>query len=259
MKVLILGANGMAGSMMTKYLSSYYDVTPWTRKDFDAQFDVIPDLSEYDYVINCIGIIKQKADKFNDKAMFIVNAEFPHQLANKHSKVIHISSDCVFSGKLAEGLSYKVTDAPDAEDSYGKSKAQGEPTNAMVLRTSIIGPSKDNAGLFEWFRHTTDKVNGFTNHWWSGITTLELAKIVQNIIDNNLYKHGLNQIAGNSINKYELLQLIDFYFDLKKPVNPHKDKQSINRILEPTIQARHIVKQFSDLRKLEHALKPLDL
>lgn len=249
MKLLVLGASGMAGSMMFKYLSKHYDTTAWFREDFDPIKDPIPDLSQYDYVINCIGLIKQKSNGNDDELMYKINSDFPQRLANKHNRVIHISSDCVFSGDLPEDKAYKRTDVPDAKDAYGKSKAQGEVKNAMVLRTSIIGPSKDNFGLFEWFRDNQQAaVQGYTNHWWSGITTLELAMAVDTIIKYNLYKHKLWQLASQKISKFDLLCLINQVFSLNKNIVPHQDGQTINRVLVSNINIRPLNTQLQDLK-----------
>lgn len=249
MKILILGAGGMAGSMIARYLSDkQHDVTCFFRKDFDVLNDEIPDLSAYDYVINCIGLIKQRTI-VDDNLFFVVNSKFPHNLATKCKRLIHISSDCVFSGHLPEDQSYSNNAPKDAQDSYGKSKADGEPVkHAMVLRTSIIGPSKDSNGLFEWFRNTKEpQLRGFTNHWWSGVTTLELAKTIHHIITGSLYSTGLFQVASQKVSKYYLLCLINDAFGLSKNIAAHQDGQAINRSLVPDIQAPHLEAQIREL------------
>lgn len=248
MKILVLGSEGMAGSVMTKYLVKHHDVSAWNRKDFDPLKDSLPDLSKYDYVINCIGLIKQKAGPDDNEMMFKINSDFPCLLSSKHNKVIHISSDCVFSGSLDAEKAYRRTDVPDAQDVYGKSKAKGEPKDAMVLRTSIIGPAKDNFGLFEWFRNNQAPVKGYTNHWWSGITTLELAMAVESIVKHNSYKHTLWQLASKKICKYDLLCLINQTFSLNKNITPHQDAQSVNRVLVSSVNIRSINEQLNDLK-----------
>lgn len=249
-KILVLGAGGMAGSMIHKYLTiQNHDVTGWFRTNFDVLKDELPDLSSYDYVINCIGLIKQKSD--NSDLLYKLNAEFPKKLALKHNKVIHISSDCVFSGKLNSDEKYFDWQNPDSEDDYGKSKAEGEKINAMVLRTSIIGPSKDDSGLFEWLRATKqNRINGFYNHLWSGITTLELAKIIDTIISNKgRYNYGIFQLAANSVYKYELLHFINSIFNLKKNIVPYFSEKSINRSLVPFDISKNIALQLHELKE----------
>jgi len=248
-KILVLGASGMAGSTISQYLTKIgYAITAWTRKEFNALVEP-PLLLKYDYVINCIGLIKQKSS--DDNLFFRLNDDFPHKLVPKCKKLFHISSDCVFSGNLAAGKSYCINDVKDAEDSYGKSKAKGEDDlNAMILRTSIIGPSKDNFGLFEWFRHTSQNpVKGFVNHWWSGITTLELAKIIDNIIHASTYQIGIKQIASESISKFSLLQLINEIFECQKSIISHTDTNSVNRTLMPDIQSLPLRIQLYELKE----------
>lgn len=249
MKILVLGAGGMVGSMMAQYLTDQkHNVVSSFRRDFDPFRDELPKLDSYDYVINCIGLIKQKSSDTN--LLFALNGKFPHSLAREHDKILHISSDCVFNGNLSPQQSYATNSIKDAIDDYGHSKAAGEPTNTMVLRTSVIGPSKDNFGLFEWFRHTEQNpVKGFANHWWSGITTLELAKIVNKIILENLYKHGIYQISNDKISKYELLLMINSIFDLHKNIQRCDDSKSVNRSLHHDILSLEIKDQLIDLKK----------
>lgn len=248
MKILILGKDGMAGSMLTSYLQKKYDVIAYSRKDFDVLKDELPNFKEYDYVINCIGLIKQKT--VEDVLLFYkINSEFPHHLAANFNRVIHLSSDCVFSGKLNINKSYGTLDVKDAEDDYGKSKARGEPRDAMVLRTSIIGPSSSGLGLFEWLRQTPEKsVEGFVNHGWCGLTTSELAKTIDIIISNNLYQHGVFQLTGTNISKYDLLCLINKIFNLGKDINLVNAKENINRTLLPSYQCQEIEDQLEELK-----------
>lgn len=252
MSILVLGAGGMAGSMIVSYLKSKdIPVIAMFRQDFDALKDDWPDISHFDYVINCIGLIKQKSS--DDSLLFKLNSVFPYKLSTKCKRLIHISSDCVFSGIKLHG-NYTINDRPDAKDSYGQSKAEGELSilkspNVLILRTSIIGPAKDNAGLFEWFRNTKDNpIKGFSNHLWSGITTLELAKQIHIILQNNNFDIGLKQIASPAISKYLLLSQINEVFDLEKVIALYKSPESINRALYPDIVAKDIYLQLNDLK-----------
>lgn len=244
MKILLLGSTGMAGSMIKKYLNFNMDCP--TRNEFNPLTMDIPNLNKYDYVINCIGQIKQK--QCDEEIFYKINSEFPIKLANKNNKVIHISSDCVFSGNLSQDKSYSSEDIPDATDIYGMSKIKGESPALMVLRTSIIGPSKDNFGLFEWFKNSSN-VNGFNNHLWSGITTLELAKIINDVIINNKYEHKLLQIASDKICKYDLLCEINNVFNMNKIITEVEDDISINRSLISQIKVKPIRKQLIELKE----------
>jgi len=247
---LVLGAGGMAGSMICRYLSDVgCDVISLYRKDFDPTKMEIPDFTSFDYVINCIGIIKQR--NANKDLMFFINGDFPHKLATKCKRLIHISSDCVFSGQKSPNETYLTNDKKDAKDDYGKSKAFGECSNrAMVLRTSIIGPANNDAnGLFEWFLKTKESVNGFNNHYWSGITTLELAKLLTHIMENDTFEIGIKQIASNCISKLHLLQQINEIFELNKIITSYYDIQTINRSLKSDVIVSPIEIQLKELKQ----------
>ena len=251
MKVLVLGGNGMAGSMVAHYLSENdVNVTFTTRQSLPSffptknkisvlKFDAADDLNklkidDYDFVINCIGLIKQK--KCKDPDYFSINGVFPHKVANQcmlHGvKLIHLSSDCVFSGEAEQP--YQGTETKDAKDAYGVSKAMGEPDNSIIIRTSIVGPSNDHYGLFEWLRNEKgNKIPGFTNHIWSGVTTLFLAQFIKSVMDRfaTNVSNGVVQLASPPITKCVLLKNINNVFELGKTVVPKEDAQNINRTL----------------------------
>lgn len=247
--IIVFGASGMAGQTISKYLSKHHNVTKLCRQDYDVSRDTLPDLKQYDFVINCIGLIKQRT--VNDEKLFYeINSDFPKLLAEKTDKLIHLSSDCVFSGNIDLHTSYYTHDIKDAIDAYGKSKSKGEVSNALVLRTSIIGPANNNLGLFEWFRsNINNEILGFTNHLWSGISTLELAKIINDIIINDNYHHSIKQISGEKISKYELLIYINNVFNLGKKVIKNINDNNINRSLFPDIQANTILNQLYELKE----------
>lgn len=270
MKVLVLGGSGMAGSVITKYLAANgVDVTFTTRGSlphffpsaekisvlrFDANKDVLPDMKNYDWVINCIGAIKQK--DFAEKDFYFLNSVFPWMVSNACLLVgvpfIHLSSDCIFAGDKPQ---YFGTEARDATDTYGISKALGEPTNSIVIRTSIIGPSDLKFGLFEWLRtNPQTKVPGFTNHKWSGVTTLFVAQFISKVFlepqgGEFSNKKGVVQIASPEISKFTLLENINNVFQLGKTIVKTKDKQDISRVLLPSMaMAPEIHDQLVDLK-----------
>lgn len=161
-------------------------------------------------ILNCVGVLIKGAKEHPDNAI-LINAYFPHllkKLADEvGAKLIHISTDCVFSGKRGN---YTEDDFRDADDVYGRSKALGEVINDkdLTIRTSIIGPElkKNGEGLFHWFMSQHGKINGFKTAIWGGVTTLELAKAIDYAIDQN--KVGLIQLSnGIGITKYDLLNL----------------------------------------------------
>jgi dTDP-4-dehydrorhamnose reductase len=214
MKIIILGSNGMLGSMLS-FLAKRYnkDIIPLSRKEFDVERDDIHVLEKYFKeaccVVNCIGAIPQK--KCTDVIYKLLNTDFPLELATlceKHSiPLIHVSTNCVFSGKDSDCLE---TDIPDAIDMYGLSKYQGEPPNSTVIRCSIIGPERNTSfGLMEWFLSKNGIVTGYTDHYWNGLTTLELSKIILNIIDQNKFTKGIQHLySQNTVSKFDLLNMI---------------------------------------------------
>ncbi|MBQ7958401.1 MAG: SDR family oxidoreductase [Oscillospiraceae bacterium] len=247
-KILILGSTGMLGNAVAKYFLSnenYEVITTYRHEEykfegntiyFDAltsDFSVLPD--DVDYVINCIGIIKPFMAKSIENAIMI-NSLFPHRLAKwceeKGIKLIHITTDCVFSGMKGK---YTENDLHDALDEYGKSKSLGEcVNNAMVIRTSIIGEEiHNNASLIEWAKSQKGKtVNGFVNHLWNGVTTKQYAVICDKIISQGLYEKGLfHAYAADDVTKYEMMQYFNKKFDLNLTINEFEASQPCDRTL----------------------------
>lgn len=241
MNIIVLGANGMLGNTLAKYLQESYSVTEITSKDFNVLVNSIFDFTRFiqadtELVINCIGIIKPRIKNYTTEEIFKVNSIFPLQLSNylnkyfKHINMIHISTDCVFSGNKGN---YKKDDLPDADDIYGISKILGEACacNSTVIRTSIIGEEINNKySLLEWAKSQKGKtINGWNNHVWSGVTTLELAHYIQYKIDN--LQKGLIQLASTPITKYELLQLINDIYELNLNINKTESAEKCDRSL----------------------------
>jgi dTDP-4-dehydrorhamnose reductase len=222
-KVIILGSTGMLGSMLLEYFvatkrykigASVRDVNFETDNIFvfNPLFDYMEELPEADVYINAIGTIKPFMLNNMSDSIYL-NSLFPRDLADwcekRGFKLIHITTDCVFSGKDGN---HNEDSLHDALDDYGKSKSLGEPENCMVLRTSIIGPEvHKNASLIAWVQAQGGKdINGFTNHLWNGITTLQYARVCDQIISNNWYDENLYHIHSPSIvDKFELVSMID--------------------------------------------------
>lgn len=224
-RILVMGAAGMAGHMVYTYLqeTGKYDVLGTTNNNdlttptykvniFDPNHikEVISRTKPH-IIINCIGMLIQTSKSYPDRAIY-GNAYFPHllkSLATEHNaKLIHISTDCVFSGRTG---GYIESSFKDATDLYGMSKSLGEINDDkhLTIRTSIIGPEIKNEGegLFHWFMHQTGKVNGFRHNIWSGVTTLELAKFIGWVIENPFA--GLIHLTNNQpFSKLDLLKLI---------------------------------------------------
>lgn len=244
-KVLILGGKGMLGSEMFDYFSkkSNYNTFCTTRKKektentifFDANaennFNFIKD---FHFVINCIGTTKPFIELNPIKSIY-VNSILPRKIANfcevNNVKFIHITTDCVFSGKIGN---YNENSSHDCEDLYGKSKSIGEPKNCMCIRTSIIGREINHfVHLVSWAISQKGKhVNGFSNHFWNGVTTKYLSDIIYKIIDNNLFKQQLYHIFSiNPVSKYELLNMLNTSLELNLKIKKTIAEPNIDRTL----------------------------
>jgi dTDP-4-dehydrorhamnose reductase len=178
-----------------------------------------------DVVVNCIGVIKQRPEAQMPMPSIALNSLFPHRLAaaaaSRGGRVVHFSTDCVFSGHKG---AYTESDASDAEDLYGKTKFLGEvaTTNAITLRTSIVGRELDkHASLVDWFLAQNHRsVRGFTRHLYSGVTTNHMAEIVTDLIDRHPTLSGLYHVTGPVITKHDLLRLLRDAFGLDIEIQP---------------------------------------
>jgi len=163
-----------------------------------------------------------------------VNSIFPHKLSEycvqNNIKMIHITTDCVFSGKKGK---YTEDSEHDCLDNYGKSKSLGETKSCMTIRTSIIGEEvHSNSSLVEWVKSMKNKeINGFTNHLWNGVTTRQYGKICKKIIEQGLYENSLFHVHSNDINKMELVSIINKVYDLNISIIPMETNISCDRRL----------------------------
>lgn len=257
MKVFVLGSNGMLGNYVDKYFySKKYNAMPFTRKNLDASTASKASirssmlLKEDDVVINCVGLIKQRSEA--TRLDFIkVNAVFPQMLfavcKEVGAKLIHVSTDCVYSGKTG---GYDENSVHDARDDYGLTKSLGEPEDCTVIRTSIIGEETSNfLSLLEWVKSKRGlEVNGFTNHFWNGITCLQFAKICEQIIKEDIFWAGVKHVfSPQSVSKYELIKLISKVYDLNIKVNEYSSGEKCDRTL--TTVRNGIILQVPDLEE----------
>ena len=238
MRVIVLGMNGMLGHYVYNYMYDYFEVVGTTRRELDVTTANVKFVSSNirpgDVVINCIGLITQRPGI--KKLDFItVNSMFPlivqEACTKKDARFIHITTDCVFSGR--DGL-YTEEDLHDAEELYGITKSLGEPEDATVIRTSIIGEEASNfLSLLEWVKSNKNTtVNGYTNHYWNGITCLQFAKLCKHIIDENLFWEGVKHVfSPELLSKYDLIKLISDVFALNVTVKKHTADTFCNRSL----------------------------
>ena len=258
MRVLVIGASGMIGSTILKVLSDKSDWEVWgsirntsSRYFFSDTLSqrIIPGIDvQYAHnlitilekvrpniVINCAGLTKHHVEVENPLISLPINALMPHQLAGfcrlAGARLIHISTDCVFSGKAGF---YSEQDCTDAEDLYGKSKALGELSNqgAITLRTSTIGHEPQSKyGLLEWFLSQEKICIGYTRAIFSGMPTVILARVIRDIVIPKKDLHGLYHVAAEPISKFDLLQLIAKVYKKNIEITP-SNELNVDRSLD---------------------------
>lgn len=260
-KILVLGIKGMAGHVIYTYLTStlQYEVFGLARNieasekvfsvdacDLDELENILSQ-TDYDFVINCMGLLNQNAESNISKAIWI-NSYFPHYLEDffRGSKcvVIHLSTDCVFSGSKGN---YSETDIRDGQGIYSITKSMGELDNCkdLTIRTSIIGPELviDGLGLFGWFVKQRGTITGYKNVIWSGVTTLELAKFVDFLISNPV-KGIIHLTNGIPISKFDLLCLFNKYWKQNRVVIVSSEEKVVNKSLLRSSKFEYVVPDY---------------
>jgi dTDP-4-dehydrorhamnose reductase len=271
-KVLILGSTGLIGHQVHNYLKGIggYELHNIAYRNKLQENTILIDARNENnlieqiarikpkYIVNCIGVLISGSNNDPENAVFL-NAYLPHRLARLADKIdaklIHISTDCIFSGNKKEP--YIETDEKDGRDVYAKSKGLGEivNNNHLTLRTSVVGPElkTDGEELFHWFMNQKGEISGFTKSIWSGVTTIELAKAVKWSIDNEIT--GLYHVTNNtSISKYELLKLFQKYtkknIDIKSVDGNNVDKSFTDTRLLLNYQIPSYDEMISDMVNL---------
>lgn len=286
MRVLVLGASGMLGHKLCQELPKYgYQVSATVRRHLDrtllnAVFGRTTILSGVDatraetverailrsgadIIVNAIGIIKQRKEASSRKSLALINAYFPHFLADitlrSGKRFIHISTDCVFNGCRG---AYVESDAPTPEGCYGQSKLLGETdpteTSALTIRTSIIGREVGPGayGLLEWlFSKKGGTVKGFTQAIFTGLTTIELARAIHVAIEKGEGLNGIVHVSSNKINKKDLLTAIGEAFNLGITVEPDDIQGKCDRSLIMDRFSRHTGYQTPSWGEMISALK----
>ncbi|MGE8189447.1 dTDP-4-dehydrorhamnose reductase family protein [Pseudomonas sp. NPDC086278] len=257
MRVMVLGVSGMLGNAAYRVLSANPDLSVYgtarsegSRKffsealaekiilgvDVESQDSLIKAFGTIkpDVVINCVGLVKQLADANDPLQAVPINTLLPHRLAAlckaTGARLVHISTDCVFSGEKG---SYRESDFPDAYDLYGRSKLLGEVDypHAITLRTSIIGRElSGHRSLVGWFLAQQGSVQGFTGAIFSGLPTMELARVINEYVLPRPDLHGLYHVATQPINKYDLLKLVAKTYGKDTEIVP-SDRLTIDRSL----------------------------
>jgi dTDP-4-dehydrorhamnose reductase len=231
MRILILGGDGMLGHQLLKSWQPEHDVRVTLRRPVDVyeRFGLFTNANSIggidaqdlqaireviqawrpEAVVNCIGIVKQRSEAKAAIPSIEINSLLPHRLLEfcegVGARLVHISTDCVFSGDRGD---YRETDRPDPVDLYGRSKLLGEVETApgLTIRTSIIGLELSRfTGLIEWFLAQRGMIRGFTRAIYSGVTTRELARVIAYVLANCPDLHGVWQVASQPITKHDLL------------------------------------------------------
>lgn len=260
-RILVLGASGMLGHAVLRYFSdrarhtvtgsvrsqAARDLLPaYVRDRVVVGIDVEDDASltrlftdvRPEVVINCVGLVKQLVEANDVLASLPINSMFPHRLARlctlKGARLIHISTDCVFSG--SKGM-YREDDSSDAKDLYGRSKFLGEvdAPNAVTLRTSMIGHElRCERGLVEWFLSQQTGILGYSRAVFSGLTTYELARVMHDFVIPNPDLRGVYHVSVDAINKEALLRLVAQIYGKTIDITPD-DKIVVDRSLDSTL------------------------
>ena len=252
MKILILGADGMIGHKIAQSLEDF-ELILASRKSISSKsigilkgkmvlhnlitdsLDLLLDSTTPDIIINCAGITTRRGVEDNIVNTGLLNSELPHKLdswANLNSKkLIHFSTDCVFSGNRGN---YLDNDFADADDIYGKSKAVGEvdSPNTLTIRCSMIGRELYNfTELFEWLKKNKNKkIEGYSKAFYSGITTVRMGMILNQILKKNLNLSGIYNISSTPISKFDLLIKLSNAFSLNVEVKQNTNNKS-NKVL----------------------------
>lgn len=274
MKILILGASGMAGHIIYDRLRNSHNVIGTTRNVEDSKkypnilffdalrmawIDFFNTIGHFDVVINCIGCLVSASEK-NPEIAIRINTDLPKYLESfyrhKNTRVIHLSTDCVFDGKAG---GYTVDCPPNEMSVYGKTKASGEIINDkdLTIRTSIIGlelqneckpNSSNNSGLLHWFLSNEKgaEINGYRRCYWSGISTIELADAVEWYLENS-HLNGLHQVSRLSkISKYSLLIIANSIFDMELRILP-SSKKAVDKSLVASKNSFEIKSNYSEM------------
>lgn len=252
LRVLIFGASGMLGSTIFRDFSADENFETFgtlrsaagaklfahdfrdaliPNVDVEVESGILAAFAQArpDVVINCVGIIKQLRNSSDHLESLAINSSLPHRLAKYSSlvgaRLVHFSTDCVFSGRQGQ---YSEGDFPDANDLYGRTKYLGEVDyeNAITLRTSIIGHELTSSkSLVDWFLNQTGEVKGFRKAVFSGLPTIEVARIIRELVIPNTEMRGLFHLSVDPINKYKLLCMVaDIY---KKEITVAPDNKLV--------------------------------
>ena len=282
MRIVVLGVTGMLGNAVFRTLTADPEHEVWgtlrdeagksffresTRQRLKSGIDVLNrhrlttllEKMRPEVVINCTGLVKQLSTANDPLLVLPINAMLPHELArmcgDSGARLVQLSSDCVFSGRKG---SYEESDFPDADDLYGKSKAMGELLNhphAITLRTSGIGHElMTKHGLLEWFLCQQGEVRGFARAIYSGLPSVELARVIKDFVLPHPEITGLYHVSAKPITKLDLLELIAKRYGKKISIKPDEifaaDRSLVSRRF--TLATGYVAAEWPELIAVMH-------
>lgn len=272
MNILIIGSTGMLGGTIKKYSESIgFKVNTFNRSNIDLANCSFEELqiklggaitdNSIQVVINCSGAIKHRKN-FSTTDMIKVNSIIPHWLSkicdNHSANFIHFTTDCVFDGQKG---GYVETDLHNATDDYGKTKSLGEPEKGSTIRTSIIGEEERNKlSLLEWVKSNKGgTISGYKNHIWNGVTCLQMAKILEKIINEKRFWIGVRHIYSSEVTKFDLVSMVNEIYDLGISINSTLTKDGVDRSLSSlfieTFKIPHLYKQIEETKSFHENIK----
>lgn len=266
--VVIFGSNGMLGTYLTQYLQKRYHVISLTREQFEIRVDTLTTLdrflaalniSDRTCVINCVGLIPQRmtSDR-SENDYYLINTLFPLYLARVcqkyHTPFLCPSTDCVYTGHtLGQQGQYKEPDFHDETGAYGMSKSLGEPSNATVIRASIIGEEVYNTCSFlQFVKNSRGTIQGWDNHVWNGITCYQYCKVVDKIIQENLFWKGVRHLHSPAPKtKYELACLIRDLYEVPVTIQRVETPFAVDK----TLSTIYMTNTMMEIPSLEQQLQ----
>jgi len=278
MKIIVLGKEGLVGRYVYKYLkNNFNNVYGTTRTDLDYldtenltnNLLKLYEISEQDIVINCVGILKHIVNLHKEEEVIKVNALAPLLLAELSRtvkfKFINITSDCVYSGLKSF---HTENDFIDHDEIYALTKRLGEHPYAINIRTSVCGEEiKHKRSFLEWVLSSEGKeIDGFVNHFWNGITCLELAKVIEKMIKKNIWWHGTRHIfSPESFNKYELSNMFAKLYNINpKSINKYSTEKKVDRTLSTVynenerLEVQSFFVQMKEMYDFSNILRAVD-
>ena len=258
MKILVLGHNGMLGNVVYKYFKQQgheIETIGDLRWD-DSEFKKTIFNSEAEYIINCVGAIHQK--NYDDDYYHFLNVRLPMFLEYTGKKVLHPSTDCVFHGTIQPPQRYEKDAERDADDPYGASKAKIDKMivdrfkNTKIIRTSIVGHEiKGFHSLLDWFLGTPDNqaLNGYSNYFWNGITTLQWCKVAEEILLKWKKAPVLTQVGSEGMHKCLLLKTMGKVYGKSNQINEFEMETPLNKMLLSDYELPTIEQQLIELKE----------